>query len=246
MSSRPIIFTNGRMNPPHPGHLKLIQFMIDKAVSVRQNKVFIVLSSSNDFPKNPLDCATKKRLLDEMISSGAISTNGVEVVVICTDDLRALLPQDRTKSPTINGMREALVLGGYRKGGPPLNAVLVIGQDRATDYDTLFPYIPIAGFPPVTVTTDPLPRTSRDVSATEIRELAKSGNEAGFIRAMAPTGLSERTIRGLYGQLNTVLNGNPSGLKKSSKGGSRRRTRRTKVKRTRRTKVKRTRTIKNL
>ena len=49
------IFCFVRMNPPTPGHLVLIGKMIEKAVEVGSNKIFIITSSSMD-GKNPIPC----------------------------------------------------------------------------------------------------------------------------------------------------------------------------------------------
>ena len=38
-----IIFTMARMNPPTPGHLELIKTLIDQALRLKVNKVFIIL-----------------------------------------------------------------------------------------------------------------------------------------------------------------------------------------------------------
>jgi hypothetical protein len=51
------IFSFVRMNPPTPGHLSLIKTMIDKAIELNVNKVYIITSSSLD-GKNPLPCSS--------------------------------------------------------------------------------------------------------------------------------------------------------------------------------------------
>lgn len=56
--SNTIIFTISRMNPPTPGHMELIKFMIWKALELDENEIFIILSKSfqtND-KKNPIIC----------------------------------------------------------------------------------------------------------------------------------------------------------------------------------------------
>lgn len=50
------IFSFVRMNPPTPGHLSLIKSMIDKAIELKTNSVYIITSSSLD-GKNPLPCS---------------------------------------------------------------------------------------------------------------------------------------------------------------------------------------------
>lgn len=72
------IFTFSRMNPPHPGHLKLIKTMIYKAIELNMQKVFVFLSKTKD-AKNPLYCKSenenekhsvyKSQILNQMIPS---------------------------------------------------------------------------------------------------------------------------------------------------------------------------------
>jgi len=50
------IFTYVRMNPPTPGHLSLIKYMIDKAIELGQKNVYVITSSSLD-DSNPLPCS---------------------------------------------------------------------------------------------------------------------------------------------------------------------------------------------
>ena len=50
------IFTYVRMNPPTPGHLSLIKYMIDKAIELGQQNVYVITSSSLD-DSNPLPCS---------------------------------------------------------------------------------------------------------------------------------------------------------------------------------------------
>ena len=50
------IFTFVRMNPPTPGHLLVIEAMINQAINLNTNKIYIFLSNSMD-EKNPLACS---------------------------------------------------------------------------------------------------------------------------------------------------------------------------------------------
>jgi nicotinic acid mononucleotide adenylyltransferase len=51
-----IIFSFVRMNPPTPGHLLVIQSMINQAIKLNVNKVYVMLSNSMD-EKNPIPCS---------------------------------------------------------------------------------------------------------------------------------------------------------------------------------------------
>ena len=57
---KPIIFTIGRMNPPTSGHLKLIQTLMEKALKLGEEKIYIILSHTQDMKTNPLSCSIKK------------------------------------------------------------------------------------------------------------------------------------------------------------------------------------------
>jgi len=46
-----VVFTIGRMNPPTPGHLALIEKLIHRTASLGQSKFGIILSHSQDMPK---------------------------------------------------------------------------------------------------------------------------------------------------------------------------------------------------
>jgi hypothetical protein len=58
-----IIFTLARMNPPTPGHLFLIQQLIQEAISKGVEEVFIILSKSNSDDENPIPCFEKINVL---------------------------------------------------------------------------------------------------------------------------------------------------------------------------------------
>ena len=50
------IFSFVRMNPPTPGHLLLVKKLIDKAIELNSEKIYIITSSSMD-GKNPIPCS---------------------------------------------------------------------------------------------------------------------------------------------------------------------------------------------
>lgn len=63
MSSYTVIFTIARMNPPTPGHIFLIENMIEKALDNYVKKVYIILSCKHDAQKNPLKPDQKQKIL---------------------------------------------------------------------------------------------------------------------------------------------------------------------------------------
>ena len=70
-----VIFTYARMNPPHLGHLRMINFMIEKAKELNINEVCIYLSLTYDEKKNPLFCDEKMDLLQHLINKHILIKN---------------------------------------------------------------------------------------------------------------------------------------------------------------------------
>ena len=60
---RTIIFTIARMNPPTPGHLQLIEILINEAITRNVKEVFIILSRTIDNDENPIPCPEKINIL---------------------------------------------------------------------------------------------------------------------------------------------------------------------------------------
>ena len=111
-SSNFFIFTIGRMNPPTPGHLGLIKNLIEKALEINTDKVFIILSKTVD-EKNPLACENqsntelsyKKELFDPMVRvlkeqmkqtitepSKKELLDNIRVITICVPDIKGATP----------------------------------------------------------------------------------------------------------------------------------------------------------
>jgi hypothetical protein len=61
-----IIFTMSRMNPPTPGHLFLIQNLIEEGIKQNTNKVYVILSKTNDNNEDPISCESKINVLGNL------------------------------------------------------------------------------------------------------------------------------------------------------------------------------------
>jgi hypothetical protein len=88
---RNVIFTIARMNPPTQGHKMLIETMLNKAMEVRSSRVYIILSSSVDNIKNPLECDEKRTIINtgvvNKIKEEWVEKNGIpELEVICMNE----------------------------------------------------------------------------------------------------------------------------------------------------------------
>jgi hypothetical protein len=229
-----LVFTIGRMNPPTPGHILLIEKLIQRAASMGQNKIGIILSHSQDIPKNPLYCNEKRKiLLSGMIQSlkekmknktylPAITPENidrVEPIIICMDDET---PEEFGKHPIIKSLTLLLTNYGYPENRIE-RAVLIIGEDRAKSYGWVQKNLEERD-PPIMVDVEALPRPEGAISATEIRGYAMSGDWPNFLLKMQSTGSSEATLRELYDQLHELLTAAaPVAKRGKTRGGTRRR-----------------------
>jgi len=227
-----LIFTIGRMNPPTPGHMLLIEKLIHRAAALGQSKIGIILSHSQDLPKNPFTCEEKRKLL----MSGMIqalkeqmklkassyappispeSIDRIEPIIICMDD---------PTPPEFGGHRiiKSLnaILASYDH--PVERAILIIGEDRANDYGWILEGLAKRS-PPIQGIVEALPRPEGAISATEIRGYAMTGDWENFLARMSSTGLPTTALREVFEQLHEMLTA-PAPVakgKKGKKGGKR-------------------------
>jgi len=255
-----LVFTIGRMNPPTPGHMLLIEKLIQRAATLGQNKIGIILSHSQDIPKNPLYCNEKRKiLLSGMIQSlkeqmknktylPAItpeSIDRVEPLIICMDDQT---PEEFGKHPIIKSLTLLLTNYGYPENRVD-RAVLIIGEDRAKSYGWVQKNLE-ERTPTIQVDVEALPRPEGAISATEIRGYAMVGDWPNFLLKMQSTGASETTLRELYEQLHELLTAAAPVAKRGKKSGGTRKhgkkTKKNKKKKTKKTKkTKKNKTKKN-
>ena len=138
-----IIFTLTRMNPPTPGHLYLIQTLIEEAISKDIDKVFVILSKTNDNNENPIPCQEKINVLGEPDDSSKTMINtlkyklenetvdttlksrieNLKVITICVPDQKGATPF----TPLIP------IVGSF----PEANLILIIGDDRKNLLDSI-------------------------------------------------------------------------------------------------------------
>jgi hypothetical protein len=118
----PLYFNIGRMNPPTPGHMGLIQAMVNNAAEAGAPKVYVFLSSNTAYPsENPLDCEFKKEIIEAMIPL-YVDTKGLAVEVICT-------PEEE-KSNVFFGLEELVDTPEY--SGQQIIFVMFVGEDRVS------------------------------------------------------------------------------------------------------------------
>jgi nicotinamide mononucleotide adenylyltransferase len=198
---KPIIFTIGRMNPPTSGHLKLIQTLMEKALELGEEKIYIILSHTQDNKKNPLYCSRKRELLTtkgmiEKIKRENPDLEHIEVKIRCMDD-----PVDETcgSNPILKQICQI-----RKDEGDAEQMLLVIGEDRSTSYNWIRESLSKLD-PPVSLIIEPLDRPDGAMSATYMRGLIISGNEEKFVEESMKNGLSEESALILYKDLTNVL-----------------------------------------
>jgi hypothetical protein len=236
-----IIFTIARMNPPTSGHTLLIKQMIMEALSRGLSQINIILSATVDDKKNPLDCNEKRNLLldsSETLSmidflkqqmkreqpSNAREIDNIKVKIICLDD--DFDPKyGNSKYPIPKAINYMLgELYGYPREN--LNALLVIGEDRLSQYDFIKKSLEEKTVP-IHLEIQGLPRPEGSMSATEIRNNAVNNEFPEFRDKMIVTGLSEDNIEQIYRKIRDRIVP-PKPKKGSTKKGGKRRSNKTK------------------
>ena len=252
-----VVFTIGRMNPPTPGHMLLIEKLIYRAASLGQSKIGIILSHSQDLPKNPFSCEEKRKLLlSGMIQAlkeqmklkvstytppiSPDSIDRIEPIIICMNDPT---PHEFGGHPIIKSLNA--LLATYKN--PIENAILIIGEDRALSYNWVLKNL-AERTPPIHCDLEALPRPPGAISATEIRGYAMTGDWFNFLEKMQSTGLSQDVLREVFDQLHEMLTaaaplvkgkgkgkkgGNNAKLKKTNKCGGKTKKGNRRVKKTR-------------
>ena len=154
------IFTIARMNPPTPGHLLIIEELINEALTKEAGEVYVILSKSNETNDDPLDCQTKKEVILKMLTSEPgqplgrddigefVVSKQIKVYILCVPDLglvskNANSSKRKSKNDTPKKVLstpftylKSLSLHLYTKGGP-LNMMLIVGEDRKAMMDNI-------------------------------------------------------------------------------------------------------------
>lgn len=234
-----VIFTIARMNPPTPGHMYLIESMINLAIKENVNQINIILSSTIDTDKNPMECEEKRQLLYNYLVDTAkkqcisnnpnqqdhIKISNLNVEIICmNDEVESIY---KSTNPVIGILKYILYeLYGYPR--PNMNVILVIGQDRKDDFVFLNKALnsfDLSNEYPITFTIQVLERPDNAISATKIRKLATStdlNDEQEFMTHMNTVGLEKNEAKELLGQLRTNINPMPKTKRLRTKGGKKR------------------------
>ena len=242
-NDKEIIFTIGRMNPPTPGHVELIEALMNTALDKGLSQINIILSHSVDNVKNPLECEEKrmilysgiintiKQKLSQQQPADADKISSMKVEIICMNDET---PEAFGNNPIMKSVEYILTLYGYPREG--LTMYLIIGEDRKNGYkfigDGLSKKSPPVGFDDSIV----LPRSESAMSATYIRGLATSGrreDEQTFLSHYAEIGIPGEQAEYIYREIRDNIEPieQPAKKAKTANGGTKRKRKNKKSKR---------------
>ena len=205
MNDNIFLFTIGRMNPPTPGHIQLISVMMEKAIEIGVKNIYILLSSTIDNEKNPLECEEKRRLLygnginaaknivsqkwnnkiqeetqeqeKESLLSQLNTLNILNVEIICFNDETEL---EYGSHPIMSKIRFILdkffnYNSNKLNNNAEIKAILVIGEDRGNSYNFIKDALNNYQ-PPIDVEIEVVKRPEGAISATIIRQLVLSND----------------------------------------------------------------------
>ena len=227
-----IIFTISRMNPPTPGHLELIRELIEKAIEMNADKVYVILSKTVNNSDNPIVCPSKIDVLNEMVgrlkntmtqetSQFQQQIYNIQVNFVCVSD--------NQKSP-IAPLYDIVDKYTNNEQIPEVDLFMIVGDDRADFLDTIVDCM-FFKIPKVhSVNGKILEREEMNLyknydiaklRALDIPTMPKSAFSASFVRKLVQFNLKEQftavyshyldngAINDLYGLISEGLNKKP-------------------------------------
>ena len=143
INTNTIIFTIARMNPPTPGHLSLITYLIKEAVRLNVPKIFLILTKTNNNNKNPIPCdkspenpelSYKTEIIDLMVAKlqQKLGTN-ISVICRCVSNIPS---PPGTRQPTTFTPLTDIIYNDF-KGVKNLNLIMFVGDDRVSLIDSI-------------------------------------------------------------------------------------------------------------
>ncbi len=141
-----LFFTIARMNPPTPGHMFLIQKLIEEALKRNVHKVYVILSKSNSDNENPINCKDKIDVLGKNLDDLTSMTNSLKENMIKNNS-------NMFDTEKIKSMQVSFVCVGEKENTPiqtvgrilyfdyknvnDINMFVIIGEDRQNMADSL-------------------------------------------------------------------------------------------------------------
>ncbi len=142
-----VIFTVARMNPPTPGHLSLIEKLINVAVEKNVNTVYIILSSTNNNNENPIACSEKIDILEnfnnesksmiKVLKQQIIDKSSPELAdKIKNTNVKLICVPEESKGNIFSIISQITNIPSQR-----VNVILIVGEDRKKLLDNTFDFL---------------------------------------------------------------------------------------------------------
>jgi hypothetical protein len=138
-----IFFTIARMNPPTPGHLNIIEKLIEVANERGVSHVYIILSKTNNNNENPISCPEKIEVLGDAGDVTETMINALKETMIAKHPDNAVKIQNtqvHTICVTVGSPFSPignLIFETESKGVSDINLFVVVGSDRADMVDNI-------------------------------------------------------------------------------------------------------------
>ena len=138
-----IFFTIARMNPPTPGHLNIIEKLIEVANERGVSHVYIILSKTNNNNENPISCPEKIEVLGDAGDVTETMINALKETMIAKHPDNAVKIQNtqvHTICVTVGSPFSPignLIFEMESKGVSDINLFVVVGGDRADMVDNI-------------------------------------------------------------------------------------------------------------
>jgi len=206
-----IIFTIARMNAPTPGHKLLIKTMMIKALELGLSQINIILSSTVDNKKNPIECEEKRMILynyavpkiqkelSEEYPENVTQIEEMNVEIICMDDET----DSRHGSHPIFSKVNYILFDLYNAEEKGVKMYLIIGEDRKDSYNWILEAL-ASRETPIDVEIIGIDRPEGAMAATFLRGLALSdlsGDRDLFFEHMRELDMPDFEIENIYQQI---------------------------------------------
>jgi nicotinic acid mononucleotide adenylyltransferase len=141
MSTKTIIFTISRMNPPTPGHMEVVKELFHQAIRLHETTAYIILSKKRD-TKNPIPCSVTDASETDKITVLEHLIEGLRERIISLEpdqDTKKLIKAIRIVTMCVQPTEISpfSTLKRLVNDSKQHNLFLVIGEDRADMVDSI-------------------------------------------------------------------------------------------------------------
>ena len=128
-----LVLASARMNPPTPGHMRVLEKLILEGIQKETNEVYVVLSKKNDDEDNPIKCKDKIYYLNGFNENEQQNDENIGVCVpdsmVCALKRKMIETNPDIPQEKINNMKVILKCVDERQKGP-FNKVIEIIQNK--------------------------------------------------------------------------------------------------------------------